>query len=412
MTPIRAVRNEFGRATPSSASGRKRASASRVGGTLTPDSCASFGDSGIVSPPDLLPAIPDDDADRDLECSDSDTPSSPIVDCIPPNAFTDTVSGVYPEPMMCASPFSDGSDSDCENFEFADSGGHAMCEEPSPPRRRRRLSPIECNGAIDEGMQCSTGSFGYSEVRLAASRSPLVVPGVADVGGFATPAVAKVVPRARVVAGSTPPPLSSSKSPSAPLGTRARIASAGRAMAPTPVVTAPKKRAAGTNASFRSVAGEASDDDGGDGYDGNATSGNTKGPWSQEEDDLLTQLVNHDGARNWRRIAMRLNGRYEPSGLGVCTRDAFVALAWVIPVLYRARVCFACHFRVAKQCRERWHHHLCPGISKAPWTKHEDDTIIELQATIGNKWAEMARMVRSCVCVCVFGFLRVCMRIG
>ena len=63
--------------------------------------------------------------------------------------------------------------------------------------------------------------------------------------------------------------------------------------------------------------------------------------------------------------------------------------------LHTQRVVLVHVCSVAKQCRERWHHHLCPGISKAPWSKEEDDIIIELQATIGNKWAEMARSVRA-----------------
>ena len=47
--------------------------------------------------------------------------------------------------------------------------------------------------------------------------------------------------------------------------------------------------------------------------------------------------------------------------------------------------------RVAKQCRERWHHHLCPGIKKTPWSRQEDETVIKLQEQLGNKWALIAR---------------------
>jgi hypothetical protein len=33
--------------------------------------------------------------------------------------------------------------------------------------------------------------------------------------------------------------------------------------------------------------------------------------------------------------------------------------------------------RIGKQCRERWHNHLNPGISKEKWSEQEDRTIME-----------------------------------
>ena len=46
--------------------------------------------------------------------------------------------------------------------------------------------------------------------------------------------------------------------------------------------------------------------------------------------------------------------------------------------------------RIGKQCRERWHNHLNPAISKEPWTEDEDRTILVEHARVGNKWAEIA----------------------
>ena len=46
--------------------------------------------------------------------------------------------------------------------------------------------------------------------------------------------------------------------------------------------------------------------------------------------------------------------------------------------------------RIGKQCRERWHNHLNPAISKLPWTEEEDRTIFVEHARVGNKWAEIA----------------------
>eukprot|EP00048_Salpingoeca_helianthica_P016289 m.231504 g.231504 ORF g.231504 m.231504 type:complete len:573 (-) comp18382_c0_seq1:252-1970(-) len=47
--------------------------------------------------------------------------------------------------------------------------------------------------------------------------------------------------------------------------------------------------------------------------------------------------------------------------------------------------------RIGKQCRERWHNHLNPEIKKTPWTAEEDQVILELHARIGSKWAEIAK---------------------
>jgi len=47
--------------------------------------------------------------------------------------------------------------------------------------------------------------------------------------------------------------------------------------------------------------------------------------------------------------------------------------------------------RTGKQCRERWHNHLNPGISKVDWTFQEDASIVYLQKKWGNQWAKIAK---------------------
>ncbi|GJJ72321.1 transcription factor MYB, plant [Entomortierella parvispora] len=80
-----------------------------------------------------------------------------------------------------------------------------------------------------------------------------------------------------------------------------------------------------------------------------------KGPWTDEEDRKLKELVGEYGPEKWVFIASRIGSR------------------------------------TGKQCRERWHNHLDPLINKSPFTHEEDMRILELYSRIGSKWAEMAK---------------------
>lgn len=83
----------------------------------------------------------------------------------------------------------------------------------------------------------------------------------------------------------------------------------------------------------------------------------SKGPWTQLEDQILKQMVESSGAKNWSVVASHLPGR------------------------------------IGKQCRERWHNHLDPNIKKEKWSSEEDMIILTMHNTIGNRWCEMAKVL-------------------
>ncbi|XP_058207188.1 transcription factor MYB1-like isoform X2 [Rhododendron vialii] len=100
----------------------------------------------------------------------------------------------------------------------------------------------------------------------------------------------------------------------------------------------------------------------GDGEEGNGNDGSggrsqVKGPWSPEEDAILSRLVCKFGARNWSLIARGIPGR---SG---------------------------------KSCRLRWCNQLDPFVKRKPFTDEEDHIILAAHAIHGNKWASIAKLL-------------------
>lgn len=84
-----------------------------------------------------------------------------------------------------------------------------------------------------------------------------------------------------------------------------------------------------------------------------------RGPWSQQEDSWLLQLVSSQGAHNWVRISHIIGTR------------------------------------TPKQCRERFHQNLKPTLNHEPITPEEGVVIERLVGEMGKRWAEIARRLRG-----------------
>jgi hypothetical protein len=47
--------------------------------------------------------------------------------------------------------------------------------------------------------------------------------------------------------------------------------------------------------------------------------------------------------------------------------------------------------RTDVQCRQRWVNSLDPGVRHGPWTAEEDAIIADLHQRLGNRWAQMEK---------------------
>ncbi|XP_010537410.1 PREDICTED: transcription factor MYB51 [Tarenaya hassleriana] len=81
-----------------------------------------------------------------------------------------------------------------------------------------------------------------------------------------------------------------------------------------------------------------------------------KGAWTPEEDQRLVAYVNEHGEGGWRTLP-------EKAGLKRC----------------------------GKSCRLRWANYLRPDIKRGEFSQEDEETIITLHATHGNKWSAIAR---------------------
>ncbi|KAI3765561.1 hypothetical protein L2E82_15599 [Cichorium intybus] len=80
-----------------------------------------------------------------------------------------------------------------------------------------------------------------------------------------------------------------------------------------------------------------------------------KGAWSENEDQKLRAYIEKHGNPNWRKLP-------KLAGLSRC----------------------------GKSCRLRWMNYLHPDIKRGNYTVEEEDLIIKLHHSLGNKWSKIA----------------------
>lgn len=133
-----------------------------------------------------------------------------------------------------------------------------------------------------------------------------------------------------------------------------------------------------------------------------------RGRWTKEEDEKLKRLVEVHGER-WDFISSHFPDRADvqcqhrwqkvvnPELVkGPWTKEEDERVVELVRKYGPKRwTLIAKHLkgRIGKQCRERWHNHLNPEIKKTAWTDDEDRIIYNAHKQWGNQWAKIAKLI-------------------
>ncbi|XP_077956210.1 uncharacterized protein LOC120816369 isoform X2 [Gasterosteus aculeatus] len=147
------------------------------------------------------------------------------------------------------------------------------------------------------------------------------------------------------------------------------------------------------------------------GRKGRFSSKNLQKPgWTNEEDDTLHRLVQEFGSNSWSSVSLHVKGQRSDVECqrrwqhiknpelvkGPWTHDedeSVLKLVQKYGVKRWSLIAKHLHTRNGKQCRERWHNHLNPTVKKSGWTLEEDLTICEAHQLMGNRWADISKML-------------------
>ncbi|KAF2286953.1 hypothetical protein GH714_036173 [Hevea brasiliensis] len=145
----------------------------------------------------------------------------------------------------------------------------------------------------------------------------------------------------------------------------------------------------------------------------------TKGQWTAEEDEILRKAVQRFKGKTGKKLLANCN-----IGLSVaeCFKDRtdvqclhrwqkvlnpeLVKGPWskeedeiIIELVNKygpkkwSTIAQHLPGRIGKQCRERWHNHLNPSINKEAWTQQEELSLIRAHQIYGNRWAELTKFL-------------------
>lgn len=118
------------------------------------------------------------------------------------------------------------------------------------------------------------------------------------------------------------------------------------------------------------------------GADGGKKTSYARFPWTPTEDALLrdacTKIIND--AREEVLAARGSDHAFDPRSVSL----PWINIAGCVPGKSR------------KQCRDRWVHHLQPGVNNAaPFTMEEDGQILAQMKIHGNRWSEICKGIRG-----------------
>uniref|UniRef100_T1IK26 Uncharacterized protein n=1 Tax=Strigamia maritima TaxID=126957 RepID=T1IK26_STRMM len=135
----------------------------------------------------------------------------------------------------------------------------------------------------------------------------------------------------------------------------------------------------------------------------------SKRRWSKDEDEKLKTLVEGFGTDDWSKISNYFSSRSDiqcqhrwqkvvnPELIkGPWTKEEDERVIELVRKYGPKKwTLIAKHLngRIGKQCRERWHNHLNPEIKKTAWTDEEDRIIYNAHKQWGNQWAKIAKLL-------------------
>jgi len=129
--------------------------------------------------------------------------------------------------------------------------------------------------------------------------------------------------------------------------------------------------------------------------------------WTEEEDTLLTRIVKINKGKNWKKISESLMNKsatqclhrwqkvLDPSLVkGPWTEEEDKKVIELVEKFGAEKWSYISSFlpgRIGKQCRERWYNHLNPCVNKTIWSKDEEWILWILHRRLGNKWSVISK---------------------